>query len=38
LPCEYLEVPGANHFTVVEALADPASALSARVKALSPSA
>ena len=36
--CEYLEVPGANHFTVVEALANPASALSARVMALSRSA
>ena len=32
--CEYLEVAGANHFTVVDALADPASALSARVAAL----
>jgi arylformamidase len=31
LACEYLEVPAANHFTVVEALADPTSALSARV-------
>ena len=31
---EYLEVSGANHFTVVEALTDPDSALSARVAAL----
>ena len=34
LTCEYLEVPGANHFTVVEALADPDTPLSARVAAL----
>lgn len=32
--CEYLEVPGANHFTVVEALADPGTPLSAKVAAL----
>ena len=31
---EYLEVSGTNHFTVVEALTDPDSALSARVAAL----
>lgn len=35
LPCEYLEVPGANHFTVVETLMSPTSALSAKVAALS---
>jgi arylformamidase len=32
--CEYLEVPGANHFTVVEALANPDTSLSAKVAAL----
>ena len=32
--CEYLEVPGANHFTVVDELTDPGSALCARVAAL----
>jgi arylformamidase len=32
--CEYLEVPRANHFTVVEALADPDTPLSAKVAAL----
>jgi arylformamidase len=32
--CEYLEVPGANHFTVVDALANPNSALFATVAAL----
>jgi arylformamidase len=34
LACEYLEVPDANHFTVVEALADPDTPLSAKVAAL----
>src|SRR5262245_18836826 len=29
--CQYLEVPGANHFTAVDALVDPESALSARL-------
>jgi arylformamidase len=29
--CQYLEVPGANHFTVVDELVDPQSALSAKV-------
>jgi arylformamidase len=32
--CEYLEVPGANHFTVVEALANPDTPLSAKVAVL----
>lgn len=34
LSCEYLGVPEANHFTVVEALADPATQLSAKVAEL----
>jgi arylformamidase len=29
--CQYLEVPGANHFTVVDKLVDPESALSAKL-------
>jgi arylformamidase len=32
--CDYLEVPGANHFTVVEALVDARSSLSAEVARL----
>ena len=32
--CQYLEVPGTNHFTVVAALLDPDSALSGKVAAL----
>jgi arylformamidase len=34
LKAEYLVVPGANHFTVVDALTDPASALFGRIAAL----
>ena len=34
LACEYLEVPGANHFTVVDELTRPGSALSGKVAAL----
>jgi arylformamidase len=34
LACEYLEVPGANHFTVVDELTRPASALFSKVAAL----
>ena len=34
LACEYLEVPGANHFTVVDELTSPKSALFAKVAAL----
>jgi arylformamidase len=30
----YQEIPGANHFTVIDALADPASAMATRVAAL----
>src|SRR5207244_9236412 len=34
LACGYLEVPGANHFTVVEALANPDSPLCAKIAVL----
>ncbi|HKC74791.1 MAG TPA: alpha/beta hydrolase, partial [Chloroflexota bacterium] len=34
LACEFLEVPGANHFTVVEELTRPKSALFTKVVAL----
>ena len=33
----YEEIPGTNHFTVIDALADPRSAMVARVAALSQS-
>jgi arylformamidase len=32
--CQYLEVPGTNHFTVVDQLVDPHSALSGKITAL----